>query len=431
MRLWIVAMALGVMAASDVIAFEPGKYKQGPLAGLPSAPGSHLEKIRTLADNTWLKLDAPAADPQWGNARGRAWGAPMPYAPELKAAFLFGEGVHGWYNKQTNRYMDDLWAYDVNAHRWICVYPGADVKNIALKVNADGFEVDQDGQPIPLAQMAHAFSQVTYDTDRNRFMFMPCPGPDWTRALGERRKSWAGYPKWPHVPRSCSPWMYNVVTGKFELFKVQGISAPNSMADVMVYLPTIKKSFYYRGGPKDAWLYDAKTNAWTRLTPKGPLPPFGIDANACLDLKRNRIYFGGGYYPVTAGPSAFWCYDVASNAWIDLQPKGKPCMGCNRYGPNHALLHYDSANDVVVLFYHRLPQSKTDGDVNPGAKALGVYIYDPAANAWSEAPLPLPKEISRCPSGFYCPDLNAHFIHCADDSADNGVMSVYRYKRSK
>lgn len=424
-RVWILptlAAAILVLPAARLLA-----QSNGPLADLPSAP--HIEKVRGLADNTWLKLGAPAADLKWGPARGRSWGAPMPYAPELKAAFLYGEGVHGWYNKQNNRYMDDLWAYDVNAHRWICLYPGADVKNITMKMSDDGFEVDQEGQPIPVAQAAHGFSQITYDTDRRRFMFMPCPGPDWVIALGEKRKSWNGYVKWPHTPSNCSPFMFNVDSGKFELHKIEGAFPGIGKADVLVYLPAIKKTFYYHGSAADAWLYDAKTNIWSRLTPAGPPPPFGIDANACLDLKRNRIYLGGGYYPVAPGRSAFWCYDVESNAWVNLAPNGKPCLGCNRYGPNHALMHYDSANDVVVLFYHRLPQAPPDGDVNPGAKARGVYVYDPTSNSWSEGPLPLAEEIGQCPNGFYSADLNAHFIHCAGDSADNGVMSVYRYKK--
>jgi hypothetical protein len=420
------ALAIMVWTASAICA-QP----TGPLTALPSKPGPLVEKVRALADGAWLNLGSPAADPKWGKARGRSWSAPMPYAADRQAAFLTGEGVHGWYNRETNRYMDDLWAYDVNAHRWICLYPGADVKNIALKMNADGFEVDPDGQPIPVAQLGHAFAQVTYDSDRKRFQFMPGPGPDWVSALGERRKSWGGLVKWPYTPAGCSPWLYDVATGKFELHKVKDAAPGGGVAHVLIYLPSIKKSFYYRGGQKEAWLYDAAKNAWSRLTPKGPPPPFGIDASACLDLKRNRIYLGGGYYPVAAGLSAFWCYDVDANAWIELAPKGKPCMGCNRYGPNQALMHYDSANDVVVLFYHRLPVAKPDGDFNPGAKALGVYVYDPVTNAWSKTPQPLAREIGQCPSGFYSPDLNAHFIHCAGDSADNGVMSVYRYKAAK
>ena len=39
----------------------------------------------TLADNSWLELGMPAADPKWGRARGRAWTARMPLAPNCAA----------------------------------------------------------------------------------------------------------------------------------------------------------------------------------------------------------------------------------------------------------------------------------------------------------------------------------------------------------
>ena len=68
---------------------------QGPLAGLSGHPGQHIDKIKSLANNSWLELGMPAADPKWGRARGRSWTAKMPLAAELRGAFLFGEGVHG------------------------------------------------------------------------------------------------------------------------------------------------------------------------------------------------------------------------------------------------------------------------------------------------------------------------------------------------
>src|ERR1041385_336201 len=135
---------------------QPAKVAKSPLAGLPSAPGPLIEKIKALGDNQWLKLGVPAPDPKWGKARGRAWGAHMAYAPELNAAFFSGEGVHG-YVMPDGHYMDDVWAYDVNANRWICLYPGTDTKSVALKMDANGFEVNEIGQPIPIAQMGHAF----------------------------------------------------------------------------------------------------------------------------------------------------------------------------------------------------------------------------------------------------------------------------------
>ena len=40
----------------------------------------------------------------------------------VRGAFLFGEGIHG-YTKPDGHYMDDLWFYDIQGHRWICCYP--------------------------------------------------------------------------------------------------------------------------------------------------------------------------------------------------------------------------------------------------------------------------------------------------------------------
>ena len=107
MRRDILSWSFAVLASAawqGKLGGGPPKNKQTknqvPLAGLPSAPGPHIDKIKALPDNTWLNLGSPAADRKWGKGRGRSWSAHMAYAPDLKAAFLFGEGVHCWWNKQ-------------------------------------------------------------------------------------------------------------------------------------------------------------------------------------------------------------------------------------------------------------------------------------------------------------------------------------------
>ena len=87
-----------------------------PLAELPSKPGAHVEKIKAMDDNEWLKLGVPAADPKWGKARGSSWGAKaLILAPDKRGAFLFGEGVHACV-KPDGHIMDDLWFYDITTH---------------------------------------------------------------------------------------------------------------------------------------------------------------------------------------------------------------------------------------------------------------------------------------------------------------------------
>ena len=193
---------------------------KSPLAGLPSAAGAHLEKIKALADNQWLNIGAPAPDPKWGKARGRSW-AQMSYAPDLRAAFLYGEGRHG-YVKPDGFYQDDLWAYDLNGNRWICLYPGTDTNSVSLKMDANGFEVDDTGQPIPVAMAGHGFNMMAYDTDQKKFMFVPSAIGNFNATpIGPRRKAWGGFVNWPYTPQNCSPWMYNTASSRIKVRNVR------------------------------------------------------------------------------------------------------------------------------------------------------------------------------------------------------------------
>src|SRR6195952_2996324 len=119
--------------------------KKGPRAELPSKPGAHLEKIKALGDNEWLNLGAPTADPKWGKARGSAWGAKaLILAPDIRGAFLFGEGVHA-YVKPDGHIMDDLWFYDINTHAWSCLYPGTNTKTFTKRVKDKELLIDGNG----------------------------------------------------------------------------------------------------------------------------------------------------------------------------------------------------------------------------------------------------------------------------------------------
>jgi hypothetical protein len=75
--------------------------------------------------------------------------------------------------------MDDLFVYDIQAHRWICAYPGTDVMNVELKLDTNGFEVDKNGRAVPVSQLGHGYEMVSYDTELKRFMFMPGSSGGW------------------------------------------------------------------------------------------------------------------------------------------------------------------------------------------------------------------------------------------------------------
>lgn len=94
----------------------------------------------------------------------------MDFSAALGGAFLFGEGIHGWVNPANGRYIDGLWLYDVNAHRWVALYPGTDTRSPPeLQVTRDGFEGIGPDQPLPIATMVHGYEMTAWDPVRQIF----------------------------------------------------------------------------------------------------------------------------------------------------------------------------------------------------------------------------------------------------------------------
>ena len=105
-------MTIGVRKKRNLLAFRvltaawtmtvcmaQAEEKKGPLADRPSKPGPHLAKIQGLGSNQWPNLGKPAPDPMYGPAQGRTWSRKMAFIPDLRGAFIYGEGVHGGGNE--------------------------------------------------------------------------------------------------------------------------------------------------------------------------------------------------------------------------------------------------------------------------------------------------------------------------------------------
>ena len=414
---------------AGVRAAEPAEAR-GTLAGLPSVPGPHIEKIEALGDNEWLNLGSPAPDPKWGKARGRSWSSNMPSAANLRGAFVFGEGVHA-YVKPDGRYMNDLWFYDINAHRWVCLYPGIEVKAVVqqiedgeLVVDDNGLMVDKDGRPLP-PLLIHAYGNLGYDPDRKKFAFFGGQfGNYFTTGQGgvfeEANRLFQDRRKDKKLPQ-LSPFFYDVASGKFECYRVE--VAPKGGggfgADVLVYLGG-KQQFFF-GGADGVWFLDPEERTWADAKPKGT-PPAGIDHCAAYDPGRHCIY-----YQQRDGKTAeenFLVYDIAQNTWSKPRPMG---TGPFYSSSADSIFNYDAASDRLVSIRHHTTKDEA-------GHRQGVYAYDPGSNTWSD-PLPLPSEVVKslrgADYGFYDPVLNAYFCHFAGDSRDDGMMWVYRYKKGR
>lgn len=407
--------------------------RKGPLAALPSAPGPHLEKVRALGDNQWLNLGPPAADPKWGRARGRAWGGKaFALAPDIRGAYFTGEGIHA-YVKPDGYGMNDYWVYDINAHRWICIYPGTNTKTLTqqvrngdLKVNEHGLVTDKDGRSMP-GHLIHAWGFLTYDTDRKKFAVMAdCgynkyyfPGTsynsrdakDVAEGLGllqEQMKDKAA--------QTLSPWFYDTARGEFERYALSAASRAiqgfNSHPQFM-YIPSRKQPLLF--SEKKAAYFDPDRKSWTTVEVKGA-GPSGGDIGACYDSKRDRIWSGAiGPMAMKKGDrNAILAFDIKTETWSRPDARGE-CP--QAWSTNRCSVHYDSAGDVVLFLNY---PDRT------------LHAYDPETGTWA-SPVPLPdgtKRPSDCGHAFYDPELNVHFVFFAGDSVDNGVMWVYRHKKA-
>lgn len=400
------------LAASAVAVQCAEKNGAGPLADRPSAPGPHLEKIKVLGDNAWLNLGKPKPDPKYDAAQGRSWSRKMAFAPDLRGAFLYGEGVHGGASTRGGKryYNDDLYFYDVNAHAWICCHPGTPLDNPGLTYDKKiGCERDKNGNIIPVAVSVHAYWTPDYDTHRKMFTMVPSPASlYWHRALKKHRPYFSDRankdPRWGGYG---SAWYWDPRTGKWEFRRVKGPAPHHNVDNVYFYSRKLKKGVnLFRG----VWLYDHPTNTWKKVNKSG-----GGNGAYCYDHKREWIYVVMARRKDPKRTNFLRIYDISNNKWID--PKAEGDAGV-RMESNQAFFTYDCVNDVAVFHIH--------------AKH---HVYDPEKKKWTVMPAAAPPEHKvrgfRWCSGFYDEKLNAHFYFSAGDSSRGlGNMWVYRYKKN-
>jgi hypothetical protein len=400
-----VAATVWMLAAGVARAQE----KTGPLADRPSKPGPHLAKVEALGSNQWVNLGKPKPDPKYGPAQGRTWSRKMAYAPDLRGAFIYGEGVHGGASVRGGKrfYNDDLFFYDINAHAWVCCHPGTPLDNPGLTYDKElGCERDKHGNIVPVAVSVHAYWTPDYDTDRKMFTMMPSPASlYWHKALkahrphiyekGNTDPRWGGY---------GSPWYWDPRTGKWEFRRVKSPAPRCNVDNVYFYSRKLKKGVnLFRG----VWLYDHEKNVWQQVSQAG-----GGNGAYCYDHKREWIYAVHGDRN-DGGKNKLSILDIATGKWSRPETEGDAGVGMES---NQAFFTYDSANDIAVFHIH---------DKH--------HIYDPNARTWTVMPRTLTESVRWSGgSGFYDEKLNAHFyFNAGDSSVSPGNMWVWRYAQEK
>lgn len=398
------------------------KKNENLLSQLPSkAEGEHIAKIKALGDNSWVNLGQAAADPLWGNegiARGRAFSPKMASAPDLGGAFFCGTGVHGFI-KPDGHYMDDLWFYDAYAHKWLCLYPGANVKTLKLHLDKNGLEINEQGDHIPVSYLSHAYYNTTYNTDLRLYHIMWTQCPWWKipqrwewldqKDPGVAKRTYGAVG--PIIASPKNPLLWDVAQGKWDRKLAEG-PGPSSgrFEGVAEYIPSLKKSVYIYFG--NTWFYDYATNTWSagaRVMPKSVAGKYAL--TGCYDAKRDCLYVG-------YDKEGLGCLDIKTGIWREIKGEGQPVsVGSG----NSSHFNFDSVNGVLLL-HHRFGS---------------VYIYDPDSNKWSEESTSsgyaeIPGIKNKVSHGFYNAELNVHYFYMAGDSDNkNGTFFAYRYKNLK
>jgi len=120
----------------------------------------------------------------------------------------------------------------------------------------------------------------------------------------------------------------------------------------------------------DTWSYDFDTDTWTEMAPGGGPPAISYGASAYDPGTDRVILFGGAPYAQGEAPQAdTWAYDYETNTWTLLSPpSAPPARGW------HALAR-DPVSGLLVLFGGGPDREHYQAD---------TWLYDPAANTWTE-----------------------------------------------
>ena len=165
-------------------------------------------------------------------------------------------------------------------------------------------------------------------------------------------------------------------TNRWTRLEPDGATPDARWAQATVYLHAQQSLLLFGGldgdwtAFNDTWVYDVAANAWTDLQPAGELPPArGFHALA-VHSATGLVYLFGGYFDRTSQDD-LWVYDPTVNEWTELHPTG------DAPGPRegHSLV-YDPTTDNLILF--------GGSDRQQDAHLNDLWAYDPISNTWAE-----------------------------------------------
>lgn len=170
-------------------------------------------------------------------------------------------------------------------------------------------------------------------------------------------------------------WEYRIATGRWSA--VTPGSGPRPAARAGCNAEIHDGAMYMFGGlnrflqlNNELWRFDLGSRTWTQLPPNGPVPPPRFIGATAVDHETGKIYLYNGHKETAAGFETigdFWVYDVASNAWRQIETSPSP----PRDEGTLSLLHDPSGKKYLVY---------TAGHTETDVRCVGFPEMNTATN---------------------------------------------------
>jgi hypothetical protein len=125
----------------------------------------------------------------------------------------------------------------------------------------------------------------------------------------------------------------------------------------------------------DTWIYDLRTDAWSRKTPAVSPPPRTFSAMTYDEKSDRFILFGGG--GENSGLGDTWAYDMSADTWTNMKPTTSPPSRVY-----HAMA-YEPVSNRIVLF-GGVVEETADESTNSERPLGDTWAYDPNGNVWTQ-----------------------------------------------
>lgn len=400
---------------------EPPVSKKSINRTLEKDP-SVLSKIESLGDNEMVKLplakivgefndEARKFEIDKTGPKIRNYCIKMVWAPERQRGLYLG-GNHGVPHK-----LNDVWEFDLSSNTWSLLYAPDTNRNqhgnIDDWVFKDGILQAKSGAP---AQVAHTWSQVTYDPEIKAVLWMNSWNIDGGLGKLGLLELWKSDKNRHRIPL----WAYFPETNSWKPLGLDQYPFAAGNASLLEYVPDLKSTLWCRANSDSAtWLYEAKTDLWKHAKPKSDVRVTD-EMISCYDRMNKLVIAQVTDFRKDTSHNTFQ-YSPTKNMWEKTisaaNDSGLAPMGFDAT----TVFTYDSINGVCLLYNPPKAHKSVDD------KAFGLWAFNAKTQKWSKLE---PKGAileNGLMTGYFDENLNA-FVLIKDASTQ---VWVYRFKKAK